>query len=394
MPKVNPEILQWARESAYLTTEDAAKKLEIHDLDDLTASDRLTLLESGEVEPSRPLLLKMANKYRRPLLVFYMSHPPRKGDRGQDFRTLPEEHPKADDFLLDTLLRKVMARQDLIRSTMVGEDEAFPLPFVGLHQSSDTIQTLATSICQILDLNINEYHTALSTKDAFNLLRDKTEKAGVFVLLIGNLGSYHTNLDVETFRGYSLADQFAPFIIINTNDSRAAWSFTLLHEMAHILLGQTGVSNARSDIAIEKLCNQTAGTILLPSNELDQIRIPATTSFITVFETISDFAYRRNISGSMVSYKLFLKETINHEMWTRLTKEFRSRWQQNRAKQSERLRKGEPLPLYYPISRRSVGPSLIKIVSRYLHSGILTTTKAGMILGVKPKNVQNLIEFG
>jgi len=74
--------------------------------------------------PSRPLLVKMAKQYRRPLLVFYMSKPPRKGDRGSDFRTLPEDYSTVENALLDALIRDVAARQSMVRATLEEQEEA------------------------------------------------------------------------------------------------------------------------------------------------------------------------------------------------------------------------------------------------------------------------------
>jgi transcriptional regulator with XRE-family HTH domain len=68
MPTVNPEILSWARETAGLTLEAAAEELDIHDTRGITAAQRLAALETGEVTPSRPILRRMAEKYRRPLV--------------------------------------------------------------------------------------------------------------------------------------------------------------------------------------------------------------------------------------------------------------------------------------------------------------------------------------
>ena len=84
-------------------------------------------METGEDEPTRPVLLKMAKTYRRPLLVFYLAEPPKTGDRGQDFRTLPG-HEKFNPEL-DALLRDIKARQGLIRS-MLEDDKAETLEFV------------------------------------------------------------------------------------------------------------------------------------------------------------------------------------------------------------------------------------------------------------------------
>jgi transcriptional regulator with XRE-family HTH domain len=71
MPRVNPEILSWARETAGLSRGEAVEKLGINDARGVAAVDRLAAIESGAAEPSRPLLLKMARHYRRPLVTFY-----------------------------------------------------------------------------------------------------------------------------------------------------------------------------------------------------------------------------------------------------------------------------------------------------------------------------------
>ena len=68
----------------------------------------------------------------------------------------------------------------------------------------------------------------------------------------GDLGSHHTTIDVKVFRGFALADRFAPFVVINDKDAAEAWSFTLLHELCHLFLGETGVSAAKIDGAIKR----------------------------------------------------------------------------------------------------------------------------------------------
>src|SRR5690606_25240576 len=105
----------------------------------------------------------------------------------------------------------------------------------------------------------------------FAYLREQAERAGVYVLLIGNLGSHHTSLDVEMFRGFALADEVAPFIVINDQDSEKAWAFTLLHELCHICLGQTVVSGTSAANAVEQFCNDVAGRFFLPRDEVQNL---------------------------------------------------------------------------------------------------------------------------
>ena len=88
---------------------------------------------------------------------------------------------------------------------------------------------------------------------------------------MGNLGSHHSDIDARVFRGFALADPVAPFVVVNEKDSRTAWSFTLLHELAHLWLGQTGVSGYDGEAEVEKFCDAVAARFLLDPQELLQL---------------------------------------------------------------------------------------------------------------------------
>ncbi len=395
MPEVNPDIIQWARETAGLTLEEAAAKLNLQQARGVSAVDRLAALESGDPHPTRSLLTRMAKQYRRPLLTFYMKAPPRKGDRGQDFRTLPDDYSDADEALLDALIRDVKARQSMVRAMLEDEEDTEPLPFVGSLRMSQGVSTALSSIQQTIQLDIAESRAQPSASDAFRVLRDRVEAAGIFVLLIGNLGSYHTAIDLETFRGFALADDIAPFVIINDQDAPQAWSFTLLHEIVHIWLGQTGVSGLTAEISIEKFCNDVASEFLLPSSELQQLDLDAATDLQSVQRRIGQFAFDRNLSASMVAYKLCRMGTLDLETWKVLSQAFRRMWIDHRNDRRRRSREQETRgPSYYPVRRHRIGKALLELVGAMMRAGAITTSKAGTVLGVKPKNVQNLLDSG
>lgn len=391
MPQINPKILVWARETAGLTPEEAVRKLGIRDARGVAAVDRLIALETGSAEPTRPLLVKMAKQYRRPLLTFYMAGPPRKGERGRDFRTLPEGHSDAAEALLDALIRDVRARQRMVRALLEDEEDAEPLPFVGSMRIADGAPALLGSLRKTLRISLDAFRSASSSEEAFALLRARAEAAGVFVLLIGNLGSHHTAIDLETFRGFALADKIAPFVIINDQDAHAAWSFTLLHELVHIWLGETGVSGAFAEAGIEKFCNRVASEFLLPSEDLADLHVDDMKPFEKLQARISDFASDRHLSGSMVAYRLYETGTIERETWSRLSTFFRQRWLQTRVERRERAREKEGGPSYYVVRRHRVGTALIELVRRMMADGVLVPSKAGKILGVKPANVQAMV---
>jgi len=395
MPRVNPQIMRWARETAGLTLEEAAGKLDLHEAHSVSAVDRLAALEAGDAEPTRSLLVRMAKRYRRPLLTFYMTAPPRKGDRGQDFRTLPPDYSDTNEALLDALIRDVKARQSTVKAMLEDEEETEPLPFVGCMRRSEGAQAILSSIQETLRLDRAEFHARVSASEAFALLRDRVEAAGIFVLLIGDLGSWHTTMDVTTFRGLTLADDIAPFVVINDQDARSAWSFTLLHELVHIWLGQTGVSGWRGEISIEKFCNDVASDFLLPKSELKQLEVGQTTDLDSAQKQIAEFARNRNLSASMVAYKLYRIGSIDAERWRRLSEAFRRMWiaRRNEERATARNQRQNP-PIYYTVRRQRIGKALIELVSAMMRSGAITTSKAGLVLGVKGKNVQALIDAG
>lgn len=390
MVAINPHILTWARETAGLSLGDAAHKLAIGEARGIAPEDRLAAFESGDEKVTRPLLLKMSKQYRRPLVAFYLREAPARGDRGEDFRTLPERHDDSEP-LVDALLRDVRARQGMVRAILEDDEDARRLPFIGSVRMTDGVDRVAQAIKKIVGIDLTEFRAQGSPEAAFALLREKVEELGIFVLLAGNLGSHHTALDVEVFRGFALADEFAPFVVINDLDARAAWSFTLLHELTHIWLGLTGVSGSYSETRVERFCNEVASQLLLPTIELNETNWHIADSLPAAVKSISDFATERHLSRSMVAYRLFGAKVLSEGQWRSLRAIFRQQWRQARAARREQSKDREGGPNYYVVRRHRIGAALLKFVARNLSAGSLSVTKASRVLGVKPRSVAPLL---
>ena len=119
------------------------------------------------------------------MLAFYMTQPPLKGDRGEDFRRTPGSISRRDNSLLDALLRDIRARQEMVRALLEDEDDARALPFIGSATLDEGAETVAASIAATLRF---DYQTRRGDADTFfKALRARAEEAGVFVLLIGDL---------------------------------------------------------------------------------------------------------------------------------------------------------------------------------------------------------------
>lgn len=380
MTRINPEILVWARNSAGFTLEQATQSLGWHTV------DKLYRLEIGELEPTRPQLIQLAEKYRRPLLSFYLPRPPKPSDRGQDFRTIQDRNSDAE-ALLQALIRDVQTRQELVKAALEEAEEDQVLKFVGSAQIENGIESVVSSIRNAIDFGIDEFRKQKTASDAFSKLRSAVERAGVFVLLVGNLGSHHSNIEVNVFRGFALSDPIAPFVVINENDSRSAWAFTLIHELAHVWLGQTGVSGYSTDSKIEKFCDRVAARFLLLPQEVDELVVATDASLEELISSINTFANSRRVSRKMIAYSLLEVGHIDRQKFAALSAEF----DRARLREKEALKQlysdKDGAPDYYTVRRHRLGPGLLSTVRRMVSSGVLTTTKAARILGVKPTAV-------
>ena len=175
MPKINPKVLVWARETAGLQREGAAYKLGINASRGRSAIERLARLEQGDDEPTRAMLAKMAKLYRRPLLTFYLSSPPKKGDRGEDFRTLPANWPESADALLDALLRDIRARQSIVRATLEEDESAKELDFIASMKMDAGPDAVLAAIKDKLKISREEYRAQRNAEAGFDVLRSKAE---------------------------------------------------------------------------------------------------------------------------------------------------------------------------------------------------------------------------
>ena len=379
----NPEVFRWARESAGLESETAAQAIGI-----VPAS--LIAIERGEKEPSRTTLSNMSRVYRRSLLTFYLPAAPRKGDRGEDFRTVVADRTIEADADVDALVRDLRARQSLVRAVLEDDEDVQPLAFVGSASMNDGVSALVTAIERMLGATRAQYRLQKDAESAFALLRERAERAGVFVLLIGNLGSHHSAIPVEAFRGFAIADPVAPFVVINDSDARAAWSFTLLHELAHLWLGATGVSGGGSpEKKIERFCNDVAGEFLLPQADVQAIDVSGL-DLDAQIDLIAVYANHWRVSRQMVAYGLFKSGLITQDIWRALETGIRERWVAERRREKDRSKDSDG-PSYYVVRRHRLGHAMLDFARRYTDAGALSPSKAAKVLGVKPRSVHPLL---
>lgn len=258
----------------------AAQRARLHD-EDLSARFRKwPLWVTGEAQPTLKQLEDFARLTHTAIGYFFLPEPPALALPVPDFRTLrDEELREPSSALLDTLYL-CQQRQDWYRD-YARVHGLSRLEFVGSAQVNEAPQAVAERMRAALMLSTEERRQLPTWTDALRQLIAKAEEAGVMVMASGIVGSNsHRKLDVGEFRGFALADDLAPLVFLNGADSKAAQMFTLAHELAHLWLGATGVSDSEvgqvPEQGIERWCNQVAAELLMPLEALRVAYQPGT----------------------------------------------------------------------------------------------------------------------
>lgn len=263
---ITPDVLTWARKRSGLDSGQLARRLNVK-------PEAVAAWEDAERRPTFRQAQRLAQTLHVPLGYLFLSEPPVQELPLPDLRTLPGNQPDdpSPDFL--DLLYDTMNKQQWFREYRESEGVE-ELPFVGRFTASNSAETVAADIRDLVAVDV-----ARSRADNWEgFLRELTrnvEELGVMVLRSGVVGNdTHRPLDVEEFRGFAITDEVAPLIFINGRDFRGAQIFTLAHEMAHIWVGEAGVSNpdyslrsTEQENDVERFCNRVAAETLVPAED-------------------------------------------------------------------------------------------------------------------------------
>ncbi|NQT14113.1 MAG: ImmA/IrrE family metallo-endopeptidase [Planctomycetes bacterium] len=254
---VKPELLRWARERAGLSVDALVRRF-----------PRLEAWEDGQGKPTLKQVEKFAKATYAPVGFLFLAEPPRERVPIPDFRTranLHAGHPSPN--LLDTIY-VCQQRQEWYRDFARSQGEE-PLQFVGSAQVGSDVEATAASIRHHLGFDVEERRQMPTRTNALRRFIGQAEDLGILVMCNGVvLNNNRRRLDPEEFRGFAMVDDLAPLVFINGADTKAGQMFTLAHELAHIWIGQSAVSDAQPLTAqghrTERWCNRVAAELLVP----------------------------------------------------------------------------------------------------------------------------------
>lgn len=262
---ITPGNLAWARTRAGLSADELAAKEHV-------PAEKLLAWERGETRPSLRQAEALASHLHVPVGYLFLSTPPAESPAIPDFRSGYTGRGKALSLELRDVIDEAKRRQDAYRD-IVEEDGADPLPFVARFDVAGDPVAIAADMRTALGIDDDFPRHSRDWGDHLGRLARAAEDAGILVFRSGIVGSNsHRRLSTEEFRGFALCDDIAPVLFINAADYKAAQVFTFAHELAHLWLGESGISNQgvegftrQADAAVETLCDRAAAEFLVPS---------------------------------------------------------------------------------------------------------------------------------
>jgi Zn-dependent peptidase ImmA (M78 family) len=310
--EVNPVLLVWARERAGLEVEDLVGRF-----------PKLPEWEQGERHPTFKQLESYARATHAPIGFLLLESPPDEPLPIPDYRTMEGgavARPSAD--LLDTIFQTEQ-RRDWYRE--YAESEGLDrLPFVGSLALTTDVVEAAETMRRALDFEVNERGSTV--QEARRLLIEHAEALGILVMVNGVVGSNtHRPLDPAEFRGFALVDPWAPVVFVNGADTLNAQMFTLAHELAHVWLGEPGLSDvtprSRPSFRIERWCNAVAAELLVPLESLRREYRPQQ----PLVDELERLARRFRVSTLVILRRIADAEYIDRDTFFRAYEEERDR---------------------------------------------------------------------
>ncbi len=254
---VRPELLRWARERAGLDIVALTRRF-----------PRIEDWERGDVRPTLKQLESFSKATSAPIGFLFLEEPPAEHVPIPDFRTVANARVRyPSPALLDTLYL-CQQRQDWYRDWAHSMGEK-PSDFVGSCRFDDDIAESAARIRHALGFDIEARRRLPTWTEALRHFIGQADALGALVMVSGVVGSNNRRpLDPDEFRGFALADPVAPLVFINGADTKAAQMFTLAHELAHLWLGESALTDAAPGAMptqrVESWCNRVAAELLVP----------------------------------------------------------------------------------------------------------------------------------
>lgn len=374
---IQPSILTWARTSLGLSVEEVAAKLK-REVAEIVA------WEKGDQRPTYAQLEALAERvYKRPMAVFFLPAPPVEDTVLHDFRTEGSRELTRLSTKTKLSLRKARALQLTLREVFGPKNPTAALKSISLENRAQIVDVI-TDVRKVLDLDPGQQLKWKNSRQAFNDLRSRIEGAGIFVF----------QFPVDDIRGFALQDDEYPVIGISTKDEFVGKVFTLIHELAHLLTGNSDLFGADTPptehSASEQLSNEFAASFLLPDATFQEQFTNALSPNGEINDALIEQLARKFKVGRIVIVRKLLEQRIVDRAFYASKQALYRQQRSARQTQAADSNGGGPSPFVTRVSH--LGKTFLNGVFDQLDAGTITTQQAAEFTGTKINHFDKLRE--
>jgi Zn-dependent peptidase ImmA (M78 family)/DNA-binding XRE family transcriptional regulator len=388
---INPALLTWARETAGFTPAEAARRLKIDET-------RLAAWEdpADEDAPSIPQLRKVAALFKRPLAVFYLEEAPPRFAVMRDLRRLPGVGVRTYSPAVQLEIRAANERRELALDLAADLEQEIPrfTLTATMQEDPETVgDRIRTALSVTTELQLHWRDN--DGRAAFNAWRNRIEDLGVLVFQT-------TRFPSEEASGFAIAAEMLPVIAVNREDALTRRTFSLVHELAHLMIRISGVSELATDVnrppedqRIEVFCNSVAAAALIPRDVLlAEPRVVAQGQRSTSWSDaeISDLARQFGVSREALLRRLLTFNSTTGEFYQQKRAQYIAEFLANQKRKKEKIAETEMKRNMPQETVSNFGRRLVNMLLDNYHQDRMTLSEVSGYLGLKVKHFPKLEE--
>ncbi|KJN12133.1 XRE family transcriptional regulator [Enterobacter hormaechei subsp. steigerwaltii] len=365
---INPQIFNWARARAQVSEEDLSQSLGVK-------LEKVISWSSGAQKPTFGQAQKLASKLHIPFAFFFLPAPPQDTLPIPDLRT-PGNHGLVNTSIdLKDTIASVIRRQEWFKDYLK-EQGAEALSFVGSYNLNSDPADVARNIRQTLKLDdLNP--RGLGWEEYQRKIVEGAEAAGILVMRSGIVeNNTRRTLSVSEFRGFAISDRHAPVIFVNLRDAPSARLFTLIHELAHLWLGQSGVSSGgvMEDRREEQFCNAVAGEFLAPARDVTALWDKDK----DLYDNVADIAKIFHVSRYVIIRRAYDLGLVSFDTYQEYYRELINQFTNADGGGGN----------FYAIAKNKNSALFSKVILNETLSGRVLLRDAGKLLGISPAKIK------
>jgi len=375
---INPELLYWARDKSGIDIDIIARRMKV-------PVEKIKKWETGESRPTVAQLKNLANIYKRPFSIFYLSKVPKDFKIPHDYRILESGEEKTISPQLRYEIRLANYRRENVIDLFKLNNEQIPR----IKQKAnldENKEILGEKIRGLIGIDLDEQYSWNSDYEAFNSWRDSISNLGILIFQAAQVSE-------EEMRGISIFHEDFPIILINNQDTVRGRIFSIMHEFVHVFLNKSGLCNFReirqntsTNQKIEVFCNHVAGAILVPKNNLLREKVVNHKARYSEWEDseIDYLSNRYSTSRETIIRRLLIFNKTTFDFYKKKREQYINQYRERKSKKSKGY------PQYHLVELSKIGHYYSKLVLTNYYQNKITSSKLSEYLGMKLKHLPKI----